>query len=171
MRAIERVDAGAVATQRRDHGAVGVEHHRGFVVALPGAGRDGLARRLDCERRWNAMGRQRIAPRPVDAPINVPAAAITILKTCFMMLSAAPRPIAHSLRDDGPGSSTITPPADLRRQRYLSGESAAIGVGDAQSFSARRPLRPAPAAASSGCRARRGRGTARLTSETRRHSS
>jgi hypothetical protein len=62
MRAIERVDTGAVAAQCHDRGAVGVEHRRGFVVTLLCAGRDRLARRFDGERRGNAMRRQRIRP-------------------------------------------------------------------------------------------------------------
>ena len=53
--AIERVDAGAVAAQGCDRGAVGIEHDRGFVVALPRTGRDHFARRLGRERGGNAM--------------------------------------------------------------------------------------------------------------------
>ena len=62
MRAIEGVDAGAVAAQRHDRGTVAVEHDCGFAVTLLGAGRDRLARRFDCERCRNAMRQQRIRP-------------------------------------------------------------------------------------------------------------
>ena len=55
VRAIERVDSGTVAPQRHDDGTVRVEHDRSFVVTLPGAGRDSLACRFDCERGRNAM--------------------------------------------------------------------------------------------------------------------
>ena len=58
--AIERVDAGTVAAQGCDRGAVGIEHDRGFVVALPRTGGDHFARRFGRERGGNAMRRQRL---------------------------------------------------------------------------------------------------------------
>src|SRR6202023_4143105 len=44
VRAIEGVDAGAVAAHRRDRGAVGVDNDNGLGVAAFGAGRDRLTR-------------------------------------------------------------------------------------------------------------------------------
>jgi hypothetical protein len=43
-----------IAAQRRDDGTIGVEHDRGFVVTLPGAGCDHFARRFNRERGGNA---------------------------------------------------------------------------------------------------------------------
>ncbi len=87
MRAIERVDA--VAAQRHDRGAVGVEYHRGFVITLLGAGCDRLARRFDRERRRDAVRLQRIT--------------IAILETCFIIylfwfscIRSGPSPCVHS---------------------------------------------------------------------------
>jgi hypothetical protein len=62
MRAIEGMDAGAVAAQGHDRGTVGVEHDCGFVVTLLGAGRDRLARRFDGERCGNPMRQQHVRP-------------------------------------------------------------------------------------------------------------
>ena len=49
--AIESVNAGTVAAQRCNDGAVSIEHNCSFAVALSGTGCDCLIRRFDRERR------------------------------------------------------------------------------------------------------------------------
>ena len=63
MSAIERVNAGAVAAQRRNDRAIGVEHDGGFVVTLFGAGRDGFTDRLRSQRRRNPVRHKRVGVR------------------------------------------------------------------------------------------------------------
>jgi hypothetical protein len=55
--AIERVNAGAIAAQRHNDGAVSVEHNCSFAVALSGTGCDRLTHRFDRQRCWNSMRR------------------------------------------------------------------------------------------------------------------
>jgi hypothetical protein len=49
------VNAGTIAAQRYNDGAVSIEHNCSFAVALSGTGRDSLVRSFDRERRRNSM--------------------------------------------------------------------------------------------------------------------
>src|ERR1700722_6206878 len=61
--AIEREDAGAVATNGGDDHAIGVDHLRRFVITLFRASSDRLARRLGRERCGYPVRRQRLRLR------------------------------------------------------------------------------------------------------------